>query len=77
MAYNSSNKSTFLCNYHIVFCPKYRRSILTGNIKHRLDKIIEDIAYENQCQILAKEIMPDHVHLFISTNPNQTPFKLV
>lgn len=77
MSYNSSNKSTFLCNYHIIFCPKYRKSILTGKLKNRLEKIIEDVAYENSCEILAKEIMPDHVHLFISTNPEKAPFKLV
>jgi putative transposase len=57
-------------NYHLVWCPKRRKSILIDDIKTRLEQIIREVCEERQVDILAMEIMPDHVHLFISTNPD-------
>ena len=63
-------------NYHIVWCPKYRRSILTGSIADRLRQLLKEIAVQNAFEILACEVMPDHVHLFVSTPPKYSPFTL-
>lgn len=77
MEYNRSNKSVHLINYHIVWCPKYRRKLLVGKLKTRLEEIIKDVAYEKRCKIIALEVMPDHVHLFVSSEPNIAPFSIL
>ena len=64
-------------NYHIVFCPKYRKSVLKGKIKEFLEECIETIADARGFKILEKEIMPDHVHLFISAPPQYSPTAIV
>lgn len=64
-------------NYHFVWCPKYRRRALVGKIKTRLEKLIYEKAKEDGCDVLRLEIMPDHVHLFISAHPNISSNKLI
>lgn len=50
---------------HVVWCPKYRRSVLTGRVAARLDELIRDRASERGWEVVALEVMPDHVHLFV------------
>jgi putative transposase len=73
MEYQHKNTSVSMVNYHIVFCPKYRRHILVDGIKRRLEEIIRDVAMENGWEVIAKEIMPDHVHLFVSADTRTRP----
>jgi putative transposase len=68
--YKHSKNKVFLMNYHLVWCPKRRRPVLVDRIKERLDQIVHDVCKERQVDILAMEIMPNHVHLFISMNPD-------
>jgi putative transposase len=56
-------------NYHLVWCPKRRREVLVGAVKTRLLSIIQDVARERHFDILALEIMPDHIYIFVSSNP--------
>ena len=62
-----------MVTYHIVFCPKYRRKLLVGGIKKRLEEIMFEVALENGWEIISKEVMPDHVHLFISADVRSRP----
>lgn len=55
--------------FHVVFCPKYRRRCLTGDIEKRLRELIYEIAEKNDIEIHSLEIMPDHVHMFIEFDP--------
>jgi putative transposase len=73
MEYKHNNTSVIMINYHLVFCPKYRRKLLVGGIKSRLSGIFDEVAQENQWQIIAKEIMPDHVHLFVYADVRTRP----
>jgi len=73
MKYKHNNTSVVMINYHIVFCPKYRRKLLVGEIKNRLSNILDEVAKENQWQIISKEIMPDHVHLFVCADVRTRP----
>ena len=73
MEYQHKNTSVSIVNYHIVFCPKYRRGLLVGKIKIRLEKIIRDVALENDWKVIAKEIMPDYVHLFVGADTRTPP----
>lgn len=55
--------------YHIIFCPKYRRKVLINGIDERLKEILYDIAREIDVEIMTLEVMPDHVHMFIEFDP--------
>ena len=56
-------------SYHVVWCTKYRKAILVGEVAMRLKRLIIMICKENKWVIIAKEIQPDHVHLFFSIPP--------
>lgn len=59
--------------YHIIFCPKRRKKVLVGPVRDRLEQITREVAQENGWQIVDLAIQPDHVHLFIQTNPYTLP----
>jgi putative transposase len=63
-------------NYHLVWCPKYRRNVLTGPVAGRLRQQLDEIAAQNSFEVLACEVMPDHVHLFVSAPPKYGPSTL-
>ncbi len=65
-------------NYHIVFIPKYRKAVLVGEkLKEVLTNIIVGKCEDLKCELLALEIMPDHVHIFVGAKPTHTPFRIV
>jgi putative transposase len=53
-------------NYHVVFCPKRKRSVLTGDLATELEQIIHQTCTEINTKIDNLQIFPDSVHLFIS-----------
>lgn len=67
--YHTTEHLVFSCQYHVVFCPKYRRKVLINGIDERIKELFLRIAEEKQFQILDMEVMPDHVHLLIDCNP--------
>jgi putative transposase len=62
---------------HLVWCPKYRRRVLGGRVARRLDELIVQIADEHGWEIVAHEVMPDHVHLFVRVGPTDSPAAVV
>jgi putative transposase len=66
-----------LLNYHFVFIPKRRKKVLVGAIAERLQQIICDVCNENRWRIIALEILPDHVHLFINAKPIDDPSTMI
>jgi putative transposase len=73
MEYEHDNHNVHLIVYHIIFCPKRRRKILVGPIRERLQQITQEVATENKWKVLEVAIQPDHVHLFIRSNPHTLP----
>ncbi|WP_456094165.1 IS200/IS605 family transposase [Nonomuraea fuscirosea] len=59
--------------YHVVWCPKYRRPVLEGRVKDRLEELIRAKADEPGWEIVALEVMPEHVHLFVKSHPKNSP----
>lgn len=55
--------------YHIVWCTKYRKQVLKGEIEKYCKEILHDVAEEYGFQITAMEMMPDHVHLLLDCKP--------
>lgn len=67
--YKSNNNIVYSCKYHIIFCPKYRRSVLTNGIDKRFKSVALEVANELGFGIESMEVMPDHVHLLIECDP--------
>jgi putative transposase len=67
--YKSNNNVVYSCKYHVVWTPKYRRSVLKDGVDLRLKELLEQIAKEIKVDIIEMEIMPDHVHLLIEVDP--------
>lgn len=65
-----SRNSVYQTAYHVVWCPKYRKRILAGRIANELQEMLYAICAERSWTILAIEIQPDHVHLFVSFPPS-------
>jgi putative transposase len=55
--------------YHVVWCPKYRRAVLTGEIAQEVGVLLDMICAERGWPVISKEIQPDHIHLFVSIPP--------
>ena len=67
--YNSDGKFVFSCQYHCIFCPKYRRKVLEEPIANRLKELVFEKQQEYGYEVIDIEVMPDHVHLLLSVNP--------
>ena len=67
--YSSAEHIVYSCQYHVIFCPKYRRPVLVDPYDARLKEIFYRVADENGFSILDLEVMPDHVHMVIDCNP--------
>ncbi len=67
--YSKNAGAVFSLKHHIVWCPKYRRSVLTPPVDGRLKELLAEIAAEHGMTIHAVEVMPDHVHLFVESDP--------
>ena len=77
LSYKSNRNIVYSCKYHIVWCPKYRRSVLINGVDTRLKEIIEQTATELQAGVIELEVMPDHVHLLGEVDPQFGIHKLV
>lgn len=75
--YKSNNNVIYSCKYYVVWCPKYRRSVLVGGVEDRLKAIIQDVCTELDAEILELEVMPEHVHLLVEVDPQYGIHRLV
>lgn len=75
--YRHEGNAVSLLNYHFVFIPKRRKKVLVGSIAERLQEIICDLVVENRWKIIAMQIMPDHVHLFLNVKPTDDPASIM
>ncbi|MFW0861141.1 MAG: IS200/IS605 family transposase [Dethiobacter sp.] len=67
--YKSLSHCKYLVQYHLVWCPKFRYNVLKGNVEEALKRILAEICTRYEYEILELEVMPDHVHIFISAKP--------
>ena len=77
MEYKSNNNIVYSCKYHVVFCPKYRRKVLVGDVETRLRQLLPEICSDLSVELLEYEIMPDHVHLLLEVDPQYGIHKAV
>lgn len=75
--YRNNAGAVFSLKYHVVFCPKYRRNVLTPPVDSRLKEVLADTAATHGITLHNIEVMPDHVHLFVETDPTFSPAEVV
>lgn len=63
--YHSGSHCKYLTQYHVIWCPKFRFSVLTGDVATSLKKILHGICDRYDYKIKALEVMPDHIHIFV------------
>ena len=66
---HSLSHSKWLCKYHIIFTPKYRRKIIYNKYRESIRDIIKSLCSYKGIEILEGHLMPDHVHLLLSIPP--------
>ena len=72
----STNHAKFSLGYHIVWCPKYRHQILKDAIEVELKQVLAETCAHYEWMLVSLEIMPDHVHIFVQTNPQIAPIEI-
>jgi len=75
--YKSNNNVVYSCKYHVVWCPKYRRSVLVKPVDARLKTLIGETCAARRCDLIELEVMPDHVHLLVEVDPQYGVHRLV
>ena len=61
--------SSYRCEYHIVFAPKYRRREIYGALKKDIGEIIRKLCCEKKVEIIEAEACVDHIHMLVSIPP--------
>ena len=61
--------STYRCEYHIVFAPKYRRRVIYGQLKADIGRILRQLCEAKKVEISEAEACKDHIHLLVSIPP--------
>ncbi len=69
LIYQKTRSSTYACESHIVWCTKYRRSVLSDEIQARLKALVRESEDKHGYTVRAIETMTDHVHLLVSLPP--------
>jgi putative transposase len=75
--YAQNAGAVFSLKYHIVWCSKYRRSVLDGAVADRLKALLAEKSAELRLTIHDLEVMPDHVHMFIDCDPTRCVAEIV
>ncbi len=63
--WKTSTSTVYTVCYHIIWCPKYRRKVLEGEVEVRLRELLREKAEELEIEIEEIEVMPGHLHLFV------------
>lgn len=75
--YHSASHCKYLVQYHIIWCPKFRFSVLNGNVEDILKQILHGICDRYSYVIKALEVMPDHIHIFVDAPQTVAPCDIV
>ena len=63
---DSLSHTTWRCQYHVVFAPKYRRMVIYGQIKKDIGQILRQLCEQKGIETIEAEACPDHIHMLIS-----------
>ena len=72
-----TSHAVYEAKYHLVWCPKYRKKILTEDIQTRVNNLFYEIADQFDFEIGRCEVSEDHIHILISFPPRYSVSKVV
>jgi len=75
--YRRGAHTVYRLHYHFVFCTKYRKPVLRGDVGVRLRDLVRQVCQAYDVEIVRGHIRPDHVHLMLSVPPKVAPSKLM
>ena len=75
--FNKLAHAVYDCKYHLVWCPKYRFRILTGEIGRSARDIIKQLCEWKKIEVLEGNVQKDHVHLVLSIPPKYSVSEMV
>ena len=75
--YHSASHCKYLIQYHIIWCPKFRFSVLKGDVGDKLKQILQKICDDYNYYVKALEVMPDHIHIFVDVPQTVAPYDVV
>ena len=75
--YHNASHCKYLVQYHIIWCPKFRYSVLDYGVDIALKRILRDICKKYHYTIKALEVMPDHIHIFVDCPQTVAPCDIV
>ena len=74
---NSLAHTKWVCKYHIVFTPKYRRKVIYNSIKADIREIIRDLCKWKGVEILEGHLMPEYIHMLVAIPPKYSVSQLM
>ena len=75
--HESLNHSVWICKYHVVFIPKYRRKTLYGELRRELGSVFRNLARQRESEVEEGHLMPDHVHMLIAIPPKYSVAQVI
>jgi putative transposase len=75
--YRRDEQRVHLIIYHLIWCPRRRKPVLTGAVETRCRELIEGMCAEKGWDVLALAIQPDHIHLFVRVWPSDSAAEVV
>ena len=63
--------TTWKCQYHIVFTPKYHRKIIYGALRAEIRKILRELCLRKDIEIIEAHAMPNHLHMLVRKRANE------
>jgi putative transposase len=75
--WKTSETCVYNIGYHLIWCPKYRRRVLVGEVAEALKDLLTEKAAMIGVDIETMEVMPDHLHLFVKCSPTLAPHYVV
>ena len=76
MKNKKTKHSVYNLNYHIIFITKYRHNVLIGKIEEYAKSKLEELCMFYGWDLISIELMPDHIHMFVSAEPKVAPLAI-
>ena len=67
--YHTDHSIVYSCQYHVIFCPKYRRKVLTDVVAARMKELVLAKQADYGYAVIEMEVLPDHDHLLLDVDP--------
>jgi len=77
MKYKTNNNVCYSSKYHVVWCTKYRRYVISDDVEQRLKEISHEVCRERKADLIEIECEGDHVHILLEVDPQYGIHRLV